>query len=84
MEISKGEWESYNPVTSLLIYASGRRCNFRRVSLSVKKELYETVVMPMMMHGTETWGMTRGGDTSSMLLKRSIYGVCAERQGLIE
>jgi len=51
----------------------------RSVSLNVKKELYERIVVPTVMYGSETWGMKREEknklDVSEMQCLRSMCGV---------
>ena len=51
----------------------------RSVSLNVKKELYERIVVPTVMYGSETWGMRREErnklDVSEMQCLRSRCGV---------
>ena len=51
----------------------------RSVSLNVKKELYERIVVPTVMYGSETWGMRREErnklDVSEMQCLRNMCGV---------
>ena len=53
--------------------------SYRSVSLNVKKELYERIVVPTVMYGSETWGMRREErnklDVSEMQCLRNMCGV---------
>ena len=53
--------------------------NSRSVSMNVKRELYERIVVPTVMYGSETWGMKLGDrkklNVAEMKCLRSICGV---------